>query len=98
MKTRLLLILLIFLLFIFALPLKAIMPAALAESELNRDTIWMVTGSTASSDGTYHLIGTNWQVSGVSVGGDYTLLSPLSPLDSSEGCCCTYLPGVFMGW
>jgi len=95
MNKRLLLILIIFLLFIFALPLKAIMPTALADSDGNQDTIWLVTKSAASKDGTYHLSGVNWRVSGDSAGGAYMLVSPQAPSDSSNGCCCTYFPCVF---
>jgi len=98
MNTRLLIILLFVLLFAIAFPLKAVMPAALAESEVHKDTIWLVTGGTASADGAYLLKGTNWLASGISSGGAYQLSGPQSPSNSSEGCCCTYLPCVFKDW
>lgn len=98
MKTRLMLILLIFLLFTIVFPLKAMITTALADSEGKNDTIWLVTHSTSSAHGAYQLTGINWSAEGVSVGGDYKLLSPLSPSESSGGCCCTYLPCVFKDW
>lgn len=95
MKGRFLLLLIVVFLFIILVPLQAKIQAAYAESEVKKDTIWLAAGSTASPNGTYHLAGTNWLVSGISTGGAYQLISPLPLSVAGEGCCCTYLPCVF---
>jgi len=98
MKVRFLLILIVLLLFILAIPLQASIQAGHDEPDLNNAPFWFVEGRSKSQNKTYQLTSINWQVSEISAGNDYTLISPQAPAESSAGCCCTYLPCVFKNW
>jgi len=98
MKIRFLLIMIVLLLFILAIPLQTSMQAGEEEPDLNNVPFWLVEGRSKSQNSLYQLTSINWQASGISAGNDYTLTSPQAPADSSNGCCCTYLPCVFKDW
>jgi hypothetical protein len=98
MKVLLLLILLFLVLFILAIPLQISIQAGDDEPDLNNVPFWFGVGRSKSHNKTYQFTSLNWQVAGNSTGNDYNLTSPQGPSESSEGCCCTYLPCVFKNW
>jgi len=98
MKVRFLLFLIVLVLFILVLPQQTNIRAVDDKPDLNNVPFWFVAGRSKSQNKTYQLTSINWRVSGISAGNDYTLTSPQAPADSSNGCCCTYLPCVFKDW
>ena len=96
MKLHLLPLLAVLLLIILALPLQASIQAGDYGAELEGEVFWLVSGKSESPDGRYQLTGVNGQDVGFLSGGGYILTSPDTSLDSSAGCCCTYLPCFFM--
>ena len=95
MKIHFLLILSVLLLFILAIPLQSNILAEESEPGTKSVNIMLITGRSESQNKSYQLTGFNWQVLGISSGGTYILTSPNTSLDSSDGCCCSYLPCVF---
>jgi hypothetical protein len=86
MKTR---IIILFLLIVVPMLLAV---AALAQTDQGLASVMSQMQPRSATEGSYHLDGSTWHMSGASSGGKYQLVDPSSPTLTGNGCCCLYLP------